>query len=144
MICVDCLQSLINFTNSLCIEKTRIKQFKPNGGNFICLQMLVKGHEREFCRKPFSKAKYILEQCYHFCAPDFLTVVSLDGITLLGFPEPQKNNVAPAIRSTYVDYIHNLKSYKTPQTYPLAKAILTAIPVETVMCRQDSHDGRSQ
>ena len=65
-----------------------------------------------------------------FSASDVSTELVDDVFTLLGFPEPQKNNVAPAIRSTYVDYIHNLKSYKTPQTYPLAKAILTAIPVE--------------
>ena len=74
--------------------------------------------------------RYMQAPMKFFSASDVSTELVDDVFTLLGFPEPQKNNVAPAIRSTYVDYIHNLKSYKTPQTYPLAKAILTAIPVE--------------
>lgn len=53
-----------------------------------------------------------------------------DVFTLLGFPEMQKNNIASEIKKVYVEYIQGLKSYKIPQTYPLAKAILAAVPVE--------------
>lgn len=74
--------------------------------------------------------RYMQAPMKFFSASDVSTELVDDVFTLLGFPELQKSNVAPAIRSTYVDYIHNLKSYKTPQTYPLAKAILAAIPVE--------------
>lgn len=74
--------------------------------------------------------RYMQAPMKFFSASDVSTELVDDVFTLLGFPELQKNNVAPVIRSTYVDYIHNLKSYKTPQTYPLAKAILAAIPVE--------------
>lgn len=53
-----------------------------------------------------------------------------DVFGLLGFQEVQKSILATIIKKAYVDYIHKLSSYRNPQTYSLATAILDEITVD--------------
>lgn len=94
-------------------------------GTVIEVYTLVDGLQRST-----AIFRYMKEPMKFFDVSDVRSELVDDVFALLGFPEIQKNNTAPAIKSVYVDYIHRLKSYKTPQTYPLAKAILATVAVE--------------
>ena len=74
--------------------------------------------------------RYMQAPMKYFSEIDVSSELVDDVFELLGFPEGQKINLAPVIIKSYVNYIHNLSSYRNPQTYSLAKTILDEIAVE--------------
>lgn len=74
--------------------------------------------------------RYMKEPMKFFNMSDVSDELVDDVFALLGFSQVQKNNIAPTIKKVYADYVRGSMSYKLPQAYPLAKAILAAVAVE--------------
>ncbi len=73
--------------------------------------------------------KYMQEPMKYFGENEVTETCINDIYAILGFPESQKKNIVPVITKAYVNFIHELKSYKNPQAYTLAKSILKQITV---------------